>query len=587
MLDHLHHLVDDAVRFEVTDDGKRVEGRRVDVPPSLVRELRRGVVADRRPARPSWARRRRRRGRSSSSSCARSGRVASAACSSSTAKASTPCRAESFAARSGVALPRTRSRARRRVRDRARRRRRRRCGLRRAAALSGHAARAPLVHVTGWSERDPRTLTDRAASDSRGARAGRTRTTTLGRWLHSSTGSTDGRQASENLGRRRARSLGRRAGPPPHALAPLWPRRVRGHPRYKRADGKSYIFRLREHIDRLFDTCKMVLLQPKFTREQIMRACVDTLKANALEEGYLRPVVFLGEGAMGIYAPNNPVRATVIAWKWGAYLGEEALKSGIRTKISSFARHHINVSLAKAKMMGQYTNSVLAKREAKFGGYDEAILLDANGYVSEGSGENIFLVKKGVLHHARPLVLDPRGHHARHRHHARARDGAHGPGEPHHARPALARRRGLLHRHRRRDHAGARGRQPHDRRGRRRPRSRRSSRRSSSTSCAAATTVTPSGSPPSDRPRVGIALLAARRSRCGSRRAAPVRADARRRTTRRRRDYADDEASWGKFHSKRFQLTVPLPDGRPGRSTITRAPELVAVHDADRARGSS
>ena len=167
---------------------------------------------------------------------------------------------------------------------------------------------------------------------------------------------------------------------------------------YKRADGKSYIFRLREHIDRLFDTCKMVLLQPKFTREQIMRACADTLKANGLEEGYLRPVVFLGEGAMGIYAPNNPVRASVIAWKWGAYLGEEALKSGIRTKISSFARHHVNVSLAKAKMMGQYTNSVLAKREAKLGGYDEAILLDASGYVSEGSGENIFLVKKGKLY---------------------------------------------------------------------------------------------------------------------------------------------------------------------------------------------
>jgi branched-chain amino acid aminotransferase len=167
---------------------------------------------------------------------------------------------------------------------------------------------------------------------------------------------------------------------------------------YKRANGKTYVFRLREHTNRLFDTCKMVLLQPKFTHEQVMQACIDTLKANALDEGYLRPMVFVGEGAMGIYAPNNPVRTTVIAWKWGAYLGEEALKSGIRTKISSFARHHINVSLAKAKMMGQYTNSVLAKREAKLGGYDEAILLDANGYVSEGSGENIFLVKRGVVH---------------------------------------------------------------------------------------------------------------------------------------------------------------------------------------------
>ncbi|HNN43697.1 MAG TPA: branched-chain amino acid transaminase, partial [Nitrospira sp.] len=166
---------------------------------------------------------------------------------------------------------------------------------------------------------------------------------------------------------------------------------------YKRQGG-TYVFRLREHVERLFDTCKLTLLQPKFTREQIMEACLTVLAKNGMEEGYIRPMVFMGEGAMGIYAPNNPVRATVIAWKWGAYLGEEALKKGIRAKISSFARHHVNISLAKAKMMGQYTNSVLAKREAKFGGYDEAIMLDANGYVSEGSGENIFVVRKGVLY---------------------------------------------------------------------------------------------------------------------------------------------------------------------------------------------
>jgi len=167
---------------------------------------------------------------------------------------------------------------------------------------------------------------------------------------------------------------------------------------YKRASGQTCIFRLDDHVNRLFDTCKLTLLAPKFTREQVKQACVDVLKANGMSDGYLRPLVYVGDGAMGIYAPNNPTRTAVIAWKWGAYLGEEALKSGIRTKISSFARHHINVSLAKAKMMGQYTNSVLAKREAKFGGYDEAIMLDVNGFVSEGSGENIFVVKKGVLH---------------------------------------------------------------------------------------------------------------------------------------------------------------------------------------------
>ncbi len=167
---------------------------------------------------------------------------------------------------------------------------------------------------------------------------------------------------------------------------------------YKRADGGTYVFRAREHVDRLFDSCKMCLLKPEFTREQIVGVCAETLRVNGMPEGYLRPMVYVGEGAMGIYAPANPVRSAVIAWKWGAYLGEEALKNGIRAKVSSFARHHINISLSKAKMTGQYTNSVLAKREAKLGGYDEAILLDASGYVSEGSGENIFVVRKGVLY---------------------------------------------------------------------------------------------------------------------------------------------------------------------------------------------
>lgn len=166
---------------------------------------------------------------------------------------------------------------------------------------------------------------------------------------------------------------------------------------YKQADGSSAVFRLGDHIDRLFDTCKMALMPPKHSREELAQACLDTLRANKLAEGYIRPIVFLGEGAMGIYAPDNPVRASVIVWEWGTYLGEDALTKGIRAKVSSFARHHINVSLAKAKMTGQYTSSVLAKREAKLAGYDEAILLDTQGYVSEGSGENIFVVKRGEL----------------------------------------------------------------------------------------------------------------------------------------------------------------------------------------------
>jgi len=167
---------------------------------------------------------------------------------------------------------------------------------------------------------------------------------------------------------------------------------------YQRSDGATYVFRLREHVNRLLDTCKMCLLQPKFTGEQLEQVCLETLRINGMSDGYLRPMVFIGEGAMGIYVPSNPIHTAVIAWRWGAYLGDEALKNGIRAKIGSFARHHINVSLSKAKMNGQYTNSVLAKREAKLGGYDEAIMLDANGYVSEGSGENIFIVRRGVIY---------------------------------------------------------------------------------------------------------------------------------------------------------------------------------------------
>jgi len=166
---------------------------------------------------------------------------------------------------------------------------------------------------------------------------------------------------------------------------------------YHRVDGTTSIFRLDAHLDRLFDTCKLCFLEPAFSKAHLEQAHIELLQHNGMNEGYLRPVVFVGDGDMGIYVPHNPIRSFVAAWKWGAYLGTEALKNGVRTKISSWQRHHINVSLAKGKIMGQYTNSVLAKREAKLGGYDEAILLDTQGYVSEGSGENIFIVKHGRL----------------------------------------------------------------------------------------------------------------------------------------------------------------------------------------------
>lgn len=166
---------------------------------------------------------------------------------------------------------------------------------------------------------------------------------------------------------------------------------------YRRADGRTSIFRLDAHIERLLDTCRLCMIEPRFSAEQIQQACADLLRQNGMAEAYLRPIVFVGEGAMGIYVPNNPIQTAIITWSWGAYLGEDALRQGIRVKISSWQRHHINVSLAKGKIMGQYTNSVLAKREAKLGGYDEAILLDTQGYASEGTGENLFIVKRGVL----------------------------------------------------------------------------------------------------------------------------------------------------------------------------------------------
>lgn len=166
---------------------------------------------------------------------------------------------------------------------------------------------------------------------------------------------------------------------------------------YKRARGETAIFRLREHIDRLFDSCQLVLIKPTVTREQVMQGCVDVLRANGQAEAYLRPIALIADGAMGVYAPKNPVATYIATWKWGTYLGPEALEKGIRCMVSSFSRHHINVAFAKGKLVGQYINSVMAKQEAKLAGFDEAILTDVNGYVSEGSGENIFLVKGGKL----------------------------------------------------------------------------------------------------------------------------------------------------------------------------------------------
>jgi branched-chain amino acid aminotransferase len=162
-------------------------------------------------------------------------------------------------------------------------------------------------------------------------------------------------------------------------------------------DGKSAVFRLREHVDRLFDSAQIGDIKIPFSKREIAEACKETLRANQLREGYIRPIVFIGEGVMGVYPGDNPIRVAITTWSWGAYLGEEALERGIRVKVSSYTRHHVNVMMTKAKICGNYVNSVLAKREVMKMGYDEALMLDTEGYVSEASGENIFMVKNGVL----------------------------------------------------------------------------------------------------------------------------------------------------------------------------------------------
>ena len=166
---------------------------------------------------------------------------------------------------------------------------------------------------------------------------------------------------------------------------------------YACADGTSAVFRLEDHCKRLINSAKIMRLEVPFSADQLVEACVETLKANKLREGYVRPLSFVGYGEMGVYPGNNPVQTIVAAWSWGAYLGAEALEKGIRVKTSSFARSHVNTSMSKAKAAGNYINSILAKVEAKEDGYDEAVMLDTNGFVSEATGENIFIVRNGVI----------------------------------------------------------------------------------------------------------------------------------------------------------------------------------------------
>ena len=166
---------------------------------------------------------------------------------------------------------------------------------------------------------------------------------------------------------------------------------------YNTVNGTA-IFRLQEHTQRLFNSAKILRMPMPFTQEQINEAQKEVVRANQLESCYIRPLVWIGSEKLGVSPKGNTIHVMVAAWAWGAYLGEEGLKKGIRVKTSSYTRHHVNITMTQAKAVSNYSNSILANMEALDDGYDEALLLDAAGFVSEGAGENVFLVKDGVIY---------------------------------------------------------------------------------------------------------------------------------------------------------------------------------------------
>src|SRR3974390_470817 len=163
---------------------------------------------------------------------------------------------------------------------------------------------------------------------------------------------------------------------------------------YKTIEGTA-VFRVREHTERLFNSAHIYLMKIPYALEDVVAAQLEVVRQNRLESCYIRPIAFYGSEKMGVSPKGAAVHVAIAAWPWGAYLGEEGLTRGIRVKTSSFARHHINVSMVRSKTGGHYVNSILANIEATRDGYDEALLLDTNGFVAEGAGENLFLVREG------------------------------------------------------------------------------------------------------------------------------------------------------------------------------------------------
>lgn len=166
---------------------------------------------------------------------------------------------------------------------------------------------------------------------------------------------------------------------------------------YNTVNGTA-IFRLNEHTDRLFNSAKILRMQLPFSKEQVNAAQQQVVKANKLESCYIRPLTWIGSQKLGVSPKGNQIHLMVAAWAWGAYLGEEGMQRGIRVKTSSYTRHHVNITMTQAKAVSNYSNSILANMEALDDGYDEALLLDSTGFVSEGAGENIFVIKDGQIY---------------------------------------------------------------------------------------------------------------------------------------------------------------------------------------------
>lgn len=166
---------------------------------------------------------------------------------------------------------------------------------------------------------------------------------------------------------------------------------------YKTTKGTA-IFRLQEHTERLFNSAKILRMKIPFSVADVNEAQKQVIRENGLESGYLRPLTWIGDRKLGVSAKGNDIHIMVAAWPWGAYLGEEGMRRGIRVKTSSFTRHHVNITMTQAKAVSNYTNSILANAEATDDGYDEALLLDSAGFVSEGAGENIFIIKDGQIY---------------------------------------------------------------------------------------------------------------------------------------------------------------------------------------------